>query len=62
MDKVEQVAQQIKNQGQEAVLFTKGYLDAELGRPQDRRHIGDDDYKRGYLAGVLDSDLVTGGA
>jgi len=58
MDKIEQVAEQIKAEGPQAVEFVKGYLDAELGRPQDRRHIGSEDYRRGYLAGILDSDIV----
>jgi len=60
MDKVEQIAEQIKAQGPHAVEFVKGYLDAELRRPQDRRHVGSDDYRRGYLAGVLNSDIVNG--
>ena len=58
MDKIGQVAEQIKAEGPQAVEFVKGYLDAELGRPQDRRHIGSEDYRRGYLAGILDSDIV----
>jgi len=63
MDKVQQVAQQIKDQGPEAVSFAKGYMDAlsESGK-RDKRYNGDKDYQRGYLAGVLNSDLVTGGA
>ena len=60
MDKVEQIAEQIKAKGPHAVEFVKGYLDAELRRPQDRRHVGSDDYRRGYLAGVLNSDIVNG--
>ena len=58
VDKVKQVAKQIKAEGPEAIDFAKGYLDAEFGRPQDRRHVGNDDYRRGYLAGVLNSDIV----
>jgi len=58
MDKIEQVAEQIKAEGPQAVKFVKGYLDAELGRPQDRRHVASEDYRRGYLAGILDSDIV----
>jgi len=61
MDKTEQVAEQIKAEGPEAVDFAKGYLAAKLGRPQDRRHVGSDDYQRGYLAGVLNSGIVKAG-
>jgi len=58
MDKIEQVAEQIKAEGPQAVKFVKGYLDAELGNQKDRRHIGSEDYRRGYLAGALNSDIV----
>jgi len=34
---------------------------SESGK-RDKRYNGDKDYQRGYLAGVLNSDLVTGGA
>ena len=58
MDKIEQVAEQIKAEGPQAVKFVKGYLDAELGNQQDRRHIASEDYRRGYLVGALNSDIV----
>jgi len=63
MTKVEQVAQQIKDQGPQAVAFAKGYMDAlsESGK-RDKRYNADKDYQRGYLAGILNSDIVTGGA
>jgi len=59
MTKVEQVAKQIKDQGPEAVSFAKGYMDAlsESGK-RDKRYNADKGYQRGYLAGVLNSDLV----
>ena len=61
MDKVEQVAEQIKAQGPERVAYAKGYLDAlsDSGK-RDKRYNGDKDYKAGYIAGMLDSDIVTG--
>ena len=58
MDKIEQVAEQIKAEGPQAVKFVNGYLDAELGNQQDRRQIGSEDYRRGYLVGALNSDIV----
>ena len=61
MDKVEQVAERIKAQGPERVSYAKGYMDAlsESGK-RDKRYNGDKDYKAGYIAGMLDSDIVTG--
>ena len=59
MDKIEQVAEQIKAEGPQAVKFVKGYLDAELGNQKDRRHVESEDYIRGYLAGFLDRETLT---
>jgi len=58
MDKTEQAAKVIKDQGSDAVAFAKGYLDAGIGCRRDRRYIGSDYYRRGYLAGAMDSDVV----
>ena len=33
-------------------------LDAGIGCRRDRRYIGSDYYRRGYLAGAMDSDVV----
>ena len=60
-DKTQQVADQIKGQGKDAVDFARGYLDANTETGKRSQSIaGESAYRRGYLAGILDSDLVNG--